>query len=59
MDKKNVQNGPIKTLLTEKNPPYDVENLWSQFKREEKFCEHNFFIFFAEKGLGRFSCFII
>ena len=33
MDKKNVQNGNVKTLLTEKNPPYDLENLWCQIKR--------------------------
>ena len=34
MDKKNVQNRPMKTLLTEKKTPYDVEKLWSQIKRE-------------------------
>jgi hypothetical protein len=59
MDKKNVQNGPTKTLLTEKKTPYDVEKLWSQFKRKEKICEHKFFLFFAEKYLGTFSCFIL
>jgi len=33
MDKKNVQNRYAKTLLTEKNSPYDVEKLWCQIKR--------------------------
>jgi hypothetical protein len=55
MDKKNVQNRPMKTLLTEKKTPYDVENLWSQIKREEKSCDDKNFIFFAEKYLGIFS----
>jgi hypothetical protein len=45
MDKKNVQNGPTKTLLTEKKTPYDVEKLWSQFKREEKIMTINFYYF--------------
>jgi len=55
MDKKNVQNRPMKTLLTEKKTPYDVEKLWSQIKREEKSCDDKIFIFFAEKYLGIFS----
>jgi hypothetical protein len=55
MDKKNVQNRNIKTLLTEKKTPYDAEKLWSQIKREEKSCDDKFFIFFAEKYLGIFS----
>ena len=33
MDKKNVQNRYVKTLLTEKKSPYDVEKLWCQIKR--------------------------
>jgi len=32
MDKKNVQNGNVKTLLTEKNFCLDVEKLPSQIK---------------------------
>ena len=33
MDKKNVQNGKAKILLTDENFCYDVKNLSSQFKR--------------------------
>jgi hypothetical protein len=38
----------MKTLLTEKNPPYDVEKLWSQIKRKKNNCDDKIFIFFAE-----------
>jgi hypothetical protein len=51
MDKKNVQNRKVKTLLTEKNTPYDLEKLWCQIKRKYKFCEHNFFIIFYSKNI--------
>ena len=37
MDKKNVQNGKAKILLTDENFCYDVENLWSYFKPEKFF----------------------
>jgi len=59
MDKKNVQNWNMKTLLTEKKSPYDVEKLWSQFKRQKNFCDCKIFIFFAEKYLGIFSLALI
>jgi hypothetical protein len=33
MDKKNVQNRIVKTLLTDEIFCHDVENLWCQIKR--------------------------
>ena len=43
MDKKNVQNWIVKTLLTEKKICLDKKNLSSQIKRKYFFYEHIFF----------------
>lgn len=54
MDKKNVQNGIAKNVLTEKNFRLDKKKLSSQIKRNIKNFMVIFFIFFAEKYLGIF-----
>ena len=59
MDKKNVQNGIAKNVLTEKKFRLDKKKLSSQIKRNKKNLWSYFFIFFAEKYLGTFSCFNI
>jgi len=50
MDKKNVQNPIVKTLLTEKKFCLDVEKLWCQIKPKIKKICSQFFIFFCEKN---------
>jgi len=59
MDKKNVQNGIVKNVLTDEKFCLDKKNLSSQIKRNKKILWSYFFIFFAEKYLGTFSCFNI
>jgi hypothetical protein len=59
MDKKNVQNEIVKILLTDENFCLDKKKLSSQIKLNKKILWSYFFIFFAEKYLGTFSCFNI
>jgi len=55
MDKKNVQNRYVKTLLTDEIFLLDVENLWSQFKPNIIFLTAYFFLKYYKKLKGIFS----
>jgi hypothetical protein len=55
MDKKNVQNRYVKTLLTDEIFCLDDWNLWCQIKPKIKKLPAQFFNIYAEKYLSIFS----